>query len=133
MSPPHVSALQLRGLSGLEVMGLIPVGDLTCLSYQFFLTSAKTRCKIATPQMVLRCVVLISVYILCIVSYYLLECVACIVLLFIWIFFGLCIFKVFAVRTGELVSKSKHLVQFVAESQSYLSRFVGSPSIALQM
>ena len=44
----------------------------------FGLTSC-TLCKIVTPQMVLTCVVLISVYILCIASYYVLECVACIV------------------------------------------------------
>ena len=37
------------------------------------------NCKIVTLQMMLTCVVLISVYILCIASYYVLECVACVI------------------------------------------------------
>ena len=45
----------------------------------FYMRYNYAYCKIVTPQMVLTCVVLISVYILCIASYYALECVACIV------------------------------------------------------
>ena len=44
MSSPHVS-LQLRGLSGLEVLGLTPVEDLTCLPCQYFILNGDNESR----------------------------------------------------------------------------------------